>query len=120
MKQWKKPASQNRRAIWTVALAMFLAVLVGSAFAGSHFVGEWMCGPFYMEVDGTVLNADGDSVGWTELQDDGTAITTIHGEKMMVFLDSTDQTPGAFSIPFQPVGDSVEVAPVAPKDEDQQ
>ncbi len=105
MKVWKKPISQNRRAMRTAALAMLSVALAGGVFAGSHFLGDGVCGPFSMDADGMVLHADGDTVGGTELHADGKAITTIHSENLVMFLDCSDQTEGVFSIPFQAIED---------------
>lgn len=120
MKEWKRPAPQNRRAVWTVAIAMLTIGITGGAYAGGNLIREWMYGPFIKEADGTIRSLDGALVGQTEWNEDGSVITTITTENSMVVIDGTELPEGTFSLEFEPIEESDEQATKTPKNDNRE
>ena len=120
MKEWKRPAAQNRRSVWTVAIAILTIGIAGGAYAGGSLIRGWMYGPFIKEADGTIRSLDGALVGESKWNEDGSAITTITTEDSMVVLDSTDLPEGTFSLDFEPIEENGEQATKTPKNDNRE
>jgi hypothetical protein len=117
VREWKRPASQNRRAVWTVAIAILTIGITGGAYAGGNLIREWMYGPFIKEADGTIRSLDGAHVVETKFNEDGSAVTTITAEESMIVLDSSDLPEGTFSLSFEPLEQNDEQATKTPKND---
>jgi hypothetical protein len=120
VKEWKRPASQNRRAVWTVAIAILTIGITGGAYAGGNLIREWMYGPFIKEADGTIRSLDGALVGETQWNEDGSVTTTITTEDSMVVIDGTDLPEGTFSFEFEPIVENDEQATKIPKNDNRE
>jgi hypothetical protein len=120
VREWKRPASQNPRAVWTVAIAFLTIGIAGGAYAGGNLIREWMYGPFIKEADGTIRSLDGAHVVETKWNEDGSAVTTITAEDSMIVLDSTDLPEGTFSLSFEPLEENNKQAPKTPKNDNRE
>jgi hypothetical protein len=72
MNERMKPNAPRRPLAWALLIAMISAGIAGGAYAGGKAIKEWIYGPFHVGMDGLVRNEDGDVVGKSHQNEDGT------------------------------------------------